>query len=202
MVVGISLNYIFLPMRAAQFPAINEGEPTNWNALLQVLNRAQYGKPPVTYRMADFPSQLGNYLQYFAWQFARDWGIIGMRISMVLFSMLGLIGATALWQRDRRAFWASATLMFTLTLALITYLNFKYGYSYDVDPSKGPVAREVRERDYFFVISFAAFGLWIAVGLRRRHAGRRGGAQGPGYRAARWTLASPLLGLAFNPAPG
>jgi Protein O-mannosyl-transferase TMEM260-like len=164
-VVGISLNYIFLPMRAAQFPPINEGEPTNWNALLQVLNRAQYGKPPVTYRMADFPSQLGNYLQYFSWQFARDWGSLGMRASMALFSILGLTGAIALWQRDRRAFWASTTLMFILTLALITYLNFKYGYSYPVDPSKGQVAREVRERDYFFVISFAAFGLWIAVGF-------------------------------------
>jgi uncharacterized membrane protein YoaK (UPF0700 family) len=201
-VVGISLNYIFLPMRAAQFPAINEGEPTTWNALLQVLNRAQYGKPPLTYRQADFGAQLGNYVQYFSWQFARDWGSYGMRASMALFSVLGFAGATALWQRDRRAFWASATLMFTLTLALITYLNFKYGYSYNVDPGRGPVAREVRERDYFFVISFAAFGLWVAVGFGALMQAIAEALRDRATGAPRWALASPLLGLAFIPILG
>src|SRR6185295_6670709 len=80
-------------------------------------------------------------------------------------TLLGLYGAVALWQRDRRAFWASASLMGLLTFALIFYLNFKYGFSIPVDPSKGEVAREVRERDYFFIVSFAAFGLWVAVGF-------------------------------------
>ena len=35
-----------------------------------VLNRAQYGKPPVFVRQADFLAQISNYLQYFSWQFA------------------------------------------------------------------------------------------------------------------------------------
>src|SRR6266700_2920311 len=69
--VGLSV-YIFLPIRAAHFPAINEGEPTNWTALQQVLTRAQYGKPPVTMRQADFGAQLGMWFQYFGWQFAHD----------------------------------------------------------------------------------------------------------------------------------
>jgi Protein O-mannosyl-transferase TMEM260-like len=201
-VVGISLNYVFLPIRAAQYPPINEGEPTTWNALMQVLNRAQYGKPPVTFRQADLLSQLGNYLQYFSWQFARDWGDLGMRVTMALFTLLGLTGAGALWQRDRRAFWASATLMFTLTLALVFYLNFKYGFSYQVDPALGPVAREVRERDYFFVVSFAAFGLWIAVGFG---ALMQGIAEALGDRlpeGQRWAAASPLLLLAGIPILG
>jgi hypothetical protein len=201
-VIGVTLNYVFLPIRAAHFPPINEGEPTTWQALLDVLNRKQYAKPSVfEVRQADFLSQLGNYAQYFRWQFARDWGEVGMRATTALFTVLGLWGALALWRRDRRAFWASATLMFTLTLALVFYLNFKYGWSYPVDPARGPVAREVRERDYFFVISFAAFGLWIAVGF------------GAVLRAIadllhqfgeprRWALATPVLALAAIPLLG
>lgn len=164
-IVGISINYLYLPIRALQYPAINEGEPTSWGALMDVLNRAQYGKPPITFRQADFLSQVGNYLQYWNWQFARDWGEVAARVMTGIFTLLGLSGAWALWQRDRRAFWASLMLMGTLTLLLVFYLNFKYGYSYPTPLSLGQVAREVRERDYFFVVSFAAFGLWIAVGF-------------------------------------
>jgi hypothetical protein len=201
-VVGISLNYVFLPIRAAQYPPINEGEPTTWAALMQVLNRAQYGKPPVTFRQADLLSQFGNYLQYFSWQFARDWGDLGMRVTMALFTLIGLTGAGALWQRDRRAFWASATLMFTLTLALVFYLNFKYGFSYHVDPALGPVAREVRERDYFFVVSFAAFGLWIAVGFGALMQGIAEALRERIPQGRRWAVASPLLLLAGIPLLG
>ncbi len=201
-VIGVTLNYVFLPIRAAQFPPINEGEPTTWQALLDVLNRKQYAKPSVfEVRQADFLSQLGNYAQYFRWQFARDWGEVGMRATAALFALLGLWGALALWRRDRRAFWASATLMFTLTFALVFYLNFKYGWSYPVNPAKGPVAREVRERDYFFVVSFAAFGLWIAVGfgamLRAIAETVRGLAE-----PRRWALATPALALAVIPLLG
>lgn len=201
-VVGVSLNYLFLPIRAAQYPAINEGEPTTWNALIQVLDRAQYGKPPVTYRQADFLSQMGNYLQYFGWQFARDWGNIGARAAMALFTLVGLTGAGALWQRDRRAFWASTTLMFTLTFLLIFYLNFKYGFSYDAPAELGPVAREVRERDYFFVVGFAAFSLWVAVGFGALMQGIAESLRDRWTETRRWALATPVLGLALIPAFG
>ncbi len=201
-VVGISLNYAFLPIRAAQLPPINEGEPTTWEALNQVLNRAQYGKPPVTLRQADFLSQLGNYRDYLGWQYARDWGEIGSRAAMALFVLLGLGGAVALWQRDRRAFWASLTLMGTLTLALIFYLNFKYGYSYPVPPSRGAVLREVRERDYFFVVSFAAFGLWIAVGLGALMQSLADALRGRSSERTAYLLASPVLLLALIPLLG
>ena len=167
-----------------------------------MLNRAQYGKPPVTYRQADFVSQIGNYLQYFSWQFARDWGNIGSRAAMALFTLVGLTGAGALWQRDRRAFWASATLMFTLTFALIFYLNFKYGFSYDVDPSRGAVAREVRERDYFFVVGFAAFSLWVAVGFGALMQGIAESLRDRWTESRRWVVASPLLLFGLIPVFG
>jgi hypothetical protein len=201
-VVGISLNYLFLPIRAAQFPPINEGEPTTWVALQEVLNRMQYGKPSVLTRQADFLSQLGNYFQYFNWQFARDWSPALQRGATLLFGALGLGGAYALFTRDRRAFWASLTLMTTLTVALVFYLNFKYGFSYGTDPALGRVPREVRERDYFFVVSFSAFGLWVAVGfgalmealaaLTRRSLATPAGA----------LAGAPVLGLALIPIFG
>src|SRR6185503_4657073 len=62
-VVGISLNYLWLPMRAVQYPPINEGEPVGFfsQALQDVLNRVQYGKPPLTERQASFGGQLANF---------------------------------------------------------------------------------------------------------------------------------------------
>jgi len=52
--------------------------------------------------------------------------------------------------------------MFTMTLLLIYYLNFKLGASQD--PSN-PAPHEVRDRDYFFLWSFSAWGVWAALGL-------------------------------------
>jgi VanZ family protein len=162
-VVGISLNVTFLPIRAAQFPAINEGEPTNWQALWSVLSREQYQKPPVMHRMADFPSQLQNYLEYFGWQFGRDWAGAVRRGFAGLFGALGLFGLAVQWRKDRRAAWTMVGLMLTVTLLLIFYLNFKYGFS--IKPNAPGLDHEVRERDYFYIVSFLLWGVWVALGL-------------------------------------
>ena len=203
--IGISLNYIYLPIRAGQYPPINEGEPVGFfsNALFEVLNRAQYGKPSAfTERQADLVSQMGNYVQYFYWQWARDWSEPLRRIAMALFALIGLNGAMALWRHDKRAASASTVMMVTVTVLLVWYLNFKYGYSYPTDPAKGDVAREVRERDYFFVVSFAFFGVWVAVGLGALmqtivdFLGDRGTPEG------RWAMATPVLALGLIPMLG
>ncbi len=201
-VVGISLNYLFLPLRSAQYPAINEGEPTTWTLLMEMLNRVQYGKPSVLNRQAHFGAQLGNYWQYFSWQFARDWSGMGSRLATGLFTGLAVLGAGALFRRDRRAFWASTVLMLTLTLALVFYLNFKYGFSYPTDPALGRVAREVRERDYFFMISFSAVGLWVAVGMGALMQGMAQLARRPLNGVAGALLAAPVLCLALIPLAG
>lgn len=195
-VVGVSLNYIFLPLRAAQFPPINEGEPTTWQALLDVLNRVQYGKPSVLVRQADIGAQLANYWQYFTWQFARDWGAFG-RVATAFFAVLGLTGLWQLLRKDRRAGLAALVMLVLLTLALILYLNFKYGFS--MYPDRPSLQREVRERDYFFVGSFAYFGTLVALGfgvllqqvlalLRREGESRKP-----------WVLAAPVLLLGLVP---
>ena len=199
--VGISLNYIYLPMRAGQFPPINEGEPIGYfsKALSDVLNRAQYGKPPVWQRQAAFPAQIANYFQYFAWQFGRDWGAIRVAASVV-FGALGLWGLLVLWLRDRRAGLAAAAMLGTLTIALVTYLNFKYGYSQH--PEFPQDLHEVRERDYFFIASFSYFGVLVAVGFGALLQAIVGMLRDRGTPRSRWALATPVLALALIPLFG
>jgi hypothetical protein len=200
-VVGISLNYLWLPLRAAQFPPINEGEPVGFlsQALQDVLNRVQYGKPPLSERQATFGAQLANFWQYFSWQFARDWGRLGAAATG-LFTVLGLAGLWELWKRDRRAGLAGIALLATLSLGLVFYMNFKYGFSqYPNEPS---LPREVRERDYFFVGSFAVYGAFVALGfggLMRRIVEWLGDRGTP---SSRWAAATPVLALALIPLLG
>src|SRR2546427_255832 len=170
-IVGVSV-YLFLPIRAAHYPPINEGEPTTWKTLWEVLTRQQYGKPPVWERQASLGAQIGMWFQYFSWQWGRDWydstsklfGLVvhWQRTLAVVFFGVGVLGAVRHWVADRRRAIAMTLLMATFTLFLIFYLNFKYGYSWQ--PEK-QLAREVRERDYFFIASFALWGVWVGMGL-------------------------------------
>src|SRR5437016_1133118 len=75
------------PIRAAYFPALNEGEPTacqnglkasctfskdTYDRFMYNFNRGQYGKPKLTERQAPFTGQLGMWWYYFKWQWLRD----------------------------------------------------------------------------------------------------------------------------------
>jgi hypothetical protein len=171
--------FIYEPVRAAYFPGINEGAPTACETRLEAsctftkltkdrlmsnINREQYGKK--LERGADYPAQVGMWWLYFKWQWLRDahGTMQGAQFVMAfVFLALGLLGGYVHWQRDRRTFWYFGPLMFTMTLALIYYLNFKYGWSQD--PGAQDVAREVRDRDYFYIWSFSAWGVWAAIGL-------------------------------------
>ena len=172
--------FIYEPVRAAYFPAINEGAPTACDYKLETsctfskltedrlmanINREQYGKK--LERGASYPAQVGMWWLYFKWQWIRDSHetMQGLQFVMAfLFLGLGLLGGWVHWDRDRRTFWYFGPLMFTMTLALIYYLNFKYGWSQDTDLG-GTVAREVRDRDYFYIWSFSAWGVWASIGL-------------------------------------
>ena len=207
--VGVSLNYFWLPLRAAQYPPINEGEPVcrslieavtlRCQALNDVLNRVQYGKPPLSERQASYWGQLANFLRYYSWQFARDWGRLS-GLATALFTVLGFSGLWALWKSDRRAGVAGIALLGTLSVALVYYMNFKYGFSqYLNEPS---LPREVRERDYFFIGSFSVYGAFVALGLGAFMEGIVEFLRDRGTQASRWTAASPVLAFALIPLFG
>jgi Protein of unknown function (DUF2723) len=178
LVLGLT-PFIYEPVRAAYFPGINEGAPTGCETKLETsctfttltkdrlmsnINREQYGKK--LERGADYPAQVGMWWLYFKWQWLRDSHGTMQGTQFVLafvFLALGMLGGYVHWQRDRRTFWYFGPLMFTMTLALIYYLNFKYGWSQD--PGAQDVAREVRDRDYFYIWSYSAWGVWAAIGL-------------------------------------
>ena len=198
--VGVSV-WGFLPIRAHFYPAINEGEPTTWEALKAVLNREQYGKPSLVERQATLVAQLGMWVQYFTWQWGHDWDPAVRRGLGVIFGALGLLGAWRHWKADKRSASAMTALLGTLTLLLIFYLNFKYGFS--EYPDKPQLPREVRERDYFFIASYAIWGLWVAMGLATlMEWGSEALADREPDAARRWLRSTPVLLLALVPLLG
>ena len=214
------------PIRSAYFPAINEGETTGcvdkialdctfskktYDAFMYNFNRGQYDKPALTDRKAPFSAQVGMWWLYFKWQWIRDAHNENPRwqaMAAMLFLVLGLFGGYVHWRRDRRSFWFFGPLMVTMTIGLIYYLNFKYGYSQS--PELGDaVDREVRDRDYFYLWSFSAWSVWAALGLMfvweavaalfGEDKVRLGDETVAVPQTRNWLLASPVLAVALIP---
>ncbi len=214
--VGVS-TYLFLFLRAGQHPVINEAAPSTLPALLDVLRRAQYpvrtpfddpalphGPENPGRSVALLGVQLRDYLLYFDWQWARSiqktialpFGRLPVRtLATLLFVSLGLRGAFEQRHRDRGSWYLLFTLFLVTGFGLVLYLNFKPGPSqgYELYPRSDD--HEVRERDYFFVVSFVVWAVWAgigAAGLARRALawGRRGAP----------ALAAAALALALVPA--
>jgi hypothetical protein len=218
------------PIRAAHFPAVNEGEPTGCREKIEFgctfssktkesfmynFNRGQYAKPPVTQRQAPFPAQIGMWWYYFRWQWLRDHthqqaGLQGALAA--IFLSLGFLGAWVHYRRDRQSFAFFGPLMVTLTLVLIFYLNFKYGNTQPGPPDLPDEAREVRDRDYFFLWSFSAWSVWAALGLMYIWESVAallgtddvtvGNETFALPKRTNWLIASPILVLAFIPLFG
>ena len=214
------------PIRAAHFPAINEGEPTGCVTKLEFsctfstltkdrfmynFNRDQYGKPQLGERQAPIGAQIGMWWLYYKWQWVRDaYGERpGLQNAMaVFFLLLSAIGGIMHFKKDRRSFSFFGPLVFTMTLALIYYLNFKYGHSQSPELGES-VDREVRDRDYFYLWSFSALSVWAALGLVYvwETAASLFGADEVRLgrdnvlepRARSFLMASPMLAIAFVP---
>ncbi|MDX1577111.1 MAG: DUF2723 domain-containing protein [Gemmatimonadota bacterium] len=229
--IGFSVQLLFVPIRSAQNPIIDEADPEceslidavtpkrvedrfgnrKWavecEPLALSLIRDQYGKPPLSERMAPASAQLLNYFQYFDWQWARTLGP-GPRVGVtMIFLFLALVGLWTHFKGDPRTFAYSATLMVTLTPLLIYYLNFRYGYSLFLDQVPDLSQHEVRERDYFFIVGFQLWGLYAGLGLAAlwSQLSENFGASPqedrgltPAHRRAAPILAVALIPLVFN----
>jgi hypothetical protein len=188
-------------------------------ALSGAIRREQYGDRPITVDPTVYPfqrlprsatlfaAQLANYAQYFNWQWARGLGgsdplVGGLRpLVTVLIVLLGLLGARVHWKRDRAGALFLGTLFLTLSLGLVVYLNFEYGFAMARTAVPNLEFHEVRERDYFFLIGFSVWALWAGLGLTaawQQLTGRlRGRVRLPGLAAAP-VFAVALLPLGLN----
>jgi hypothetical protein len=175
--IGIT-PYLYLYLRSAQNPPINEAAPATFEALLAVIRRAQY--PPRT--PLDDPTvshgpenpgrtlgilgiQIADYIVYFTWQWAKSLAAWAQVTVTLVYAALGLRGALAQRRADRSAWWLLTALFLVTGPGLVIYMNFKPGFGRWFDSYPVAAAHEVRERDYFFVVSFIVWGIWAGMGL-------------------------------------
>ncbi|MFQ5702781.1 MAG: DUF2723 domain-containing protein [Gemmatimonadales bacterium] len=160
--------------------------------------------------------QIQNYLQYFDWQwanglaptdpvFARNTPLVDIpflkwipaRIPFTLFFVtLGIYGARILKERDRSVFWLLITLFAVTGPGLMGYMNFKPGYSLGWNVFPGADMHEVRERDYFFTVSFQVWGMLAGIGLAGIYRSMRDRLARHGVNS---TLASSVFLIALLP---
>ena len=231
LLIGFSVQLLFVPIRSAQNPIIDEanpecvvigedGSPSNriidavipkqyetgfgekklavqCEKLAASIAREQYQKPPWAEEQSPRKAQFAMFWQYFDWQWARTLPIGVRGLVTMLFLAFGIVGLVRHARGDMDSFVYFATFLATITVLLIFYLNFKYGYSTygDIPLDR----REVRERDYFYVFSFNVWGLYAGMGIATvwKWVGDRFAAPGDPTRGLR--LASPILSIAFLP---
>ena len=201
------------PIRAAWHPAMNQGETTGCtekigfsctfskvtkDRLMAHINREQYGKPNLSERQAPFSAQMGMWWLYFKWQWVRDAGGVQPALQAmlaVLFLGLGVLGGVTHWKSERASFWFFGPLVVTVTVALVYYMNFKYGASQA--PELTDVEREVRDRDYFYLWSFSTWSVWAALGIATMWRALAVRVEEGDVR--RWVMSSPILLIGVIP---
>jgi hypothetical protein len=182
--------YLFAFIRAGQHAPINEADPSTWDALVAVIGRRQYGvrtpfDDPTVMHGPDNPGrpfglivlQVVNYFQYFNWQWAKGLGdtVLAFWARTLLTTGVGVLGVRGWrwqWRTDRDVGWLFTMLFLVTGPGLVAYMNFKAGATLGGQLYPSGADHEVRERDYFFVVSFVVWGMWAGLGaveiFRRR----------------------------------
>ena len=181
--LGVSTyGYIFI--RAGFGPAINMGDASTWDALSALIARQQYPPRtpwdnPIFLPGPNNPGrtleliwlQIANYIQYFDWQWSRGVAAANSymawpRLPITLtFLSLGVYGANVLYRRDRSVFWLLLCYFSVTGPGLVAYMNFKPGFSIGYEAFPVFNQHEVRERDYFYLLSFQVWGMWSGIGI-------------------------------------
>ncbi len=149
MVAGYS-THLYLPIRAAQHPSINEGAPATWDKMRDLLERKQYGEMNPFVRRAPLAAQLDKEF----WRYLRrQWPLFPTdRLWGALLPIaLGLMGGWYQFRREKKSFLLTFTFLGLSTAGMIVFLNF--------------TDHEVRDRDYFFQSGFHAYAMWIGLGV-------------------------------------
>ncbi|MDZ4182892.1 MAG: hypothetical protein U1B83_08455, partial [Candidatus Cloacimonadaceae bacterium] len=160
MLVGLS-SHLYLMVRASERPFINEGHPSTLKMFQDYVLRKQYGETSFFVRRGNFfKDQLGyHFLRYFNMQWFNaemlsKWlSVPGNLISTVgtsIIALLGLFGAIFQYRRNRHSFYYFFSIMIITTVVMVFVMNLSSG--------------EVRDRDYFFVVAYNMWAVWLGVG--------------------------------------
>ncbi len=144
-VLGVSC-HLYMPIRSALNPAINEAQPDNWAAFWDVILRAQYRPVSTFERQASWVFQFDDMF----WRYFREqWPLRSGWPPLLL--LLGIPGAWIHWRKEPRTFVLFGLLFLWTTAALVVKMNF--------------TDHEVRERDYFFAPGFFYYAVWMGMGV-------------------------------------
>ena len=159
---------LIMLLRARHDPPINQGNPSTLTTLADVIARRQYEVAPMWPRRAPVWLQVANLAQYVDWQFALAWGrgifTTPTRVIVTtIFLILGGSGWRAMRRDVPRAAGALTVLTVCGTIGVCVYLNLKAGATLGYGFVPGD-AHEARERDYFFVLGFWGWGLFVGYG--------------------------------------
>lgn len=164
-IVGYS-THLYIPIRAAERPYINENDPQTFSKFLDYVGRRQYGDESMITRMfhrrASWANQLGNFprigLGGFLWE---QFGTPGYWFLIPL--VLAIVGIIGLIKWKWKIGFYFVIILLLCTIGLVLYMNFADGSK--EDPLTGNDKLEVRDRDYFFTPGFITFALYIGIGL-------------------------------------
>ena len=156
-------------VRARLDPSINQGNPATLAALADVVARRQYDVAPLFPRSAPLWLQVANVFQYVDWQAAMSWGAgivtSPLRVlATIAWLALGATGWRAMRRESPTLAFALATLGLAGTFGAAAYLNLKAGASLGWGMLPDDAPHEARERDYFFVLGFWAWGCLAGAG--------------------------------------
>jgi len=158
--VGLS-SHIYLMIRAADRPFINEGHPSTLSAFWDYVLRKQYGNTSFVERRGSFFGDQMNYhfLRYFGMQWFPE-GILAPLVNMgqslgkgignIFIALLGFAGAMFHKKRNRHSFNYFLVVILLTTIIMVFVMNLSNA--------------EVRDRDYFFVVAYNMWAIWLGIG--------------------------------------
>ncbi|MBZ0267912.1 DUF2723 domain-containing protein [bacterium] len=177
-VLGFSC-HLFLPIRSALHPAINEAQPDTWHRFWDVILRAQYRPVSAFERQAPWLFQFDHmFWRYVREQWSPAW----------LWWAVGIPGIIVHARKHSRSFVLFGLLFLWTSLMLVLKMNF--------------TDHEVRERDYFFAPGFFYYAAWMGLGLGWLTHLVSSGFRGNTRKAATVLAAAASLVIAAYPVRG
>lgn len=158
--VGLS-SHLYLMIRAAERPFINEGHPSTLQMFMDYVLRKQYGNTSFFNRRGNFFSdQLGyHFFRYFGMQWFNTEMIASIiklpqallhTMANMIVVLLGALGGYFHYKKNKHSFAYFASVMLFTTIVMVFVMNLSDA--------------EVRDRDYFFVVAYNMWAIWLGIG--------------------------------------